>query len=111
MTGSPTPSEPAGAAGAAPEPGLSRAARFVSVGSIWALAVVLAVVIGTVSVAAQHGSWLSLALAVCVIVSMCAQLATQQKEGFVDRLAASVTGAFVILGVAGGILALAAAAH
>jgi hypothetical protein len=111
VSDSTTPSEPADPAGAAPKPGLSRPARFASVGSIWALALVLAVVIGTVSVTAQYGSWLSLALAVCVVVSMCAQLATQQKDGFVNRLAASVTGAFVILGVAGGILALVAAAH
>ncbi len=40
---------------------------------------------------------------------MIAQLATQQKDGFVDRLAASVVGAFVILGIAAAVLAVVAA--
>jgi hypothetical protein len=91
--------------------GLSRGARFLSVGSIWLLALVFAVVIGAVSPAVQYASWLSLALAACVIASMCAQLATQQKHGFVNRLAASVSGAFVILAVTGGILAIVAASR
>ena len=91
--------------------GLSRGARYLSVGSIWLLALVFAVVIGSVSPASQYASWLSLALAACVIASMCAQLATQQKHGFVNRLAASVLGAFAILAVAGGILAIVAASR
>ena len=41
--------------------------------------------------------------------SLGAQLATQEKDGFVDRLAASVVGAFVILGLAGAVLAVVAA--
>jgi hypothetical protein len=52
-----------------------------------------------------------LGLAACVIASMCAQLVTQQKHGFVNRLAASVVGAFVILALTGGILAIVAASR
>ncbi|WP_223691596.1 hypothetical protein [Leifsonia poae] len=92
-------------------PGLSRAARYGSVAAIWVLALVLAIVIAAVSERAQDASWISLALAACVIVGLIAQLATQRKEGFVNRLAASVSGAFVILGVTAGILALVAAAR
>ncbi|MFF1878355.1 hypothetical protein [Leifsonia sp. NPDC058230] len=91
--------------------GLSRGARFLSVGSIWVLALVFSIVIGTISPSGQYASWLSLALAACVVASMCAQLATQQKDGFVNRLAASVSGAFVILGIAGAVLAIVAAAR
>ncbi|WP_431277978.1 hypothetical protein [Leifsonia poae] len=96
-----------------PEPvtGLSRGARYLSVGSIWLLALVFAVLIGTVSPSDQYASWISLGLAASVVASMCAQLGTQQKEGFVNRLAASVSGAFVILGVAGAVLAIVAAAR
>ena len=93
------------------QPRLSRGARFGSVGAIWVLALVFAVVIAVVSEKEQYATWLSLALAGCVLGALVAQLATQQKEGFVDRLAASVTGAFVVLGVTGGILALVAAAQ
>jgi hypothetical protein len=91
------------------QPRLSRGARFGSVGAIWLLALVFAVVISVVSEKEQYATWLSLALAACVLGALIAQLATQQKEGFVDRLAASVAGAFVVLGVTGAILALVAA--
>ena len=91
------------------QPRLSRGARFGSIGAIWLLALVFAVVIATVSQTAQYATWLSLSLAACVLAALVAQLATQQKDGFVDRLAASVTGAFIVLGVTGGILAIVAA--
>jgi len=78
----------------------------VSVGSIWVVAVVLGILIGVLSRPAGYASWLSLALAVCALLGFVAQLATQQKDGFVNRLAATLTGSFVILGVIGGILAL-----
>jgi hypothetical protein len=93
------------------QPRLSRGARFGSVGAIWLLALVFAVVIAVVSEKEQYATWLSLALAGCVLGALVAQLATQQKDGFVDRLAASVGGAFVVLGVTGAILALVAAAQ
>jgi len=91
--------------------GLSRVWRNVSVSAIWALALVLAIVIGTVSPTDQYASWLSLALGASVVGGLVAQLATQEKDGFVNRLAVSVSGAFVILGVAGAVLAVVAAAH
>ncbi len=93
------------------QPRLSRGARFGSVGAIWLLALVFAVVIAVVSEKEQYAAWLSLALAACVLGALVAQLATQQKDGFVDRLAASVGGAFVVLGVTGAILALVAVAQ
>jgi uncharacterized ion transporter superfamily protein YfcC len=83
--------------------------RWTSILTVWGAAVVFAVVIGVVSEAHAYASWLALALAGCVIAALIAQLATQRKEGFVDRLAASVVGAFVILGLAGGVVALVAA--
>jgi hypothetical protein len=39
---------------------------------------------------------------------LCIQLATQEKRGFVDRLAASIVGASIVLAIAIGILSLAA---
>ncbi len=99
----PGPLGPAAAAGPPPEP-LPRAAVAWSVGAVWALALVLGILIALLSHPVQYASWLSLALGVCVIASFGAQLATQQKEGFVNRLATTLTGSFVILGVFGAIL-------
>ncbi|GAA1439605.1 hypothetical protein [Leifsonia poae] len=93
------------------QPRLSRGARFGSIGAIWLLSLVFAVIIASVSHVDQYATWLSLALAACVLGALVAQLATQQKDGFVDRLAASVTGAFIVLGVTGGILAIVAASQ
>ena len=99
----PGPLGPAAAAGPAPEP-LPRSAVVWSVGAVWALALALGVLTAVLSRPAQYASWISLALGVCVIASFGAQLATQQKDGFVNRLATTLTGSFVILGVIGAIL-------
>ncbi|NUU07149.1 hypothetical protein [Leifsonia sp. C5G2] len=96
---------PAAAAGAA-QPPLPRWATALSIGSVWAIALVLGVLIGSLSHPAAYASWLSLALAVCALLGFVSQLATQQKDGFVTRLAATLTGSFVILGVIGAVLAL-----
>ena len=96
---------PAAAAGPV-EPVLPRWATALSVGSIWVVALVLGILIGVLSRPTGYASWLSLALAVCALLGFVAQLATQQKDGFVSRLAATLTGSFVILGAIGGILAL-----
>lgn len=98
---------PAAAAGPA-QPPLPRWATAVSIGSVWAIALVLGILIASLSRPTAYASWLSLALAVCALLSFVAQLATQEKDGFVTRLAATLTGAFVILGVIGGLLALVA---
>lgn len=106
----PGPLGPAAAAGPPPEP-LPRTTVAVSVGAVWALALLLGVLIGVLSHPAQYASWISLALGVCVIASFGAQLATQRKDGFVNRLAATLTGSFVILGVIGAILGLTTLGH
>ena len=88
---------------------LTPSLRWTSIVAVWAAAVVFAVVIGVVSDPHAYASWLALALAGCVVGALGAQLATQEKDGFVDRLAASLVGAFVILGIAGAVLAVVAA--
>jgi hypothetical protein len=106
----PGPLGPAAAAGAPPEP-LPRAALAWSVGAVWALALVLGVLTALLSHPPQYASWLSLALGVCVIGAFGAQLATQRKDGFVNRLATTLTGSFVILGIFGAILGVITLGH
>ncbi|GAB3573110.1 hypothetical protein GCM10027406_01080 [Leifsonia lichenia] len=88
---------------------LSPGVRYGSIGAVWLLALVFAVLIAAISPVDRYASWLSLALAACVLLGLIAQLATQQKEGFVNRLAATVTGSFVILGIFGVVLGIVAA--
>ncbi|AYG02848.1 hypothetical protein [Gryllotalpicola protaetiae] len=85
---------------------LPRGAAKGTVSAVWAFALVAAVLIGVFSHADYDGAWLSLSLAASVVIALCIQLATQEKRGFVGRLASSVAGALVILAVATGVIYL-----
>ncbi len=78
---------------------------------IWILAILCAVAVGILSPSGQVASWLALSLGGCVVASLCVQIATREKNGYVDRLTASVIGAAVILGIGGLVFWLVAAAH
>lgn len=90
---------------------MPRSIVVLSVGGVWALALVLGVLIAFLARPAQYASWVSLALGVSVLASFGAQLATQRKDGFVNRLATTLTGSFVILAVIGAILGLTTLGH
>ncbi|MET3564789.1 MULTISPECIES: hypothetical protein [Microbacteriaceae] len=100
---------PAAAAGPV-QPPLPRWATLTSIGAVWAVSLLLGILIATVARSAEYASWLSLALGVSVLLGFVAQLATQQKDGFIDRLAVTFVGSFIILGLFGGVLALVSAA-
>jgi uncharacterized membrane protein YeaQ/YmgE (transglycosylase-associated protein family) len=90
------------------QPALPFWAAATSIAAVWAVAIVFGILIGVLSRPAEYASWLSLALAVSVLLGFVAQLATQQKDGFVTRLALTFAGSFVALGIIGAILALSA---
>ncbi|TFC42798.1 hypothetical protein E3T26_07805 [Cryobacterium sp. TMT1-21] len=77
-----------------------------SVVGVWAFAVVCAVLVGALSLPGQHLVWVGLSFAGCVIGTLCVQLATGRKDGYVDRVTRSLAGAVVVLAVASGIFAL-----
>jgi formate-dependent nitrite reductase membrane component NrfD len=80
--------------------------RWTSVVSVWAAAAVAAVLIGVFAAPHVYLGWLGIAMAAAVLVSMCLQLATQEKRGFVIRMGASLAGSFVILALATLVLAV-----
>ena len=71
---------------------------------VWLLTVVAGVLIGLLSPQGQFLTWLPIALAAAVLLTFCLQLATLRKEGFVNRVMASLGGAVVILGIATAVL-------
>lgn len=73
---------------------------------VWVLAVVAAVVIGVVGDGNEYLVWAPIALAVAMFATFAIQLSTLTREGFVNRVMASVGGATVILGLATGLFAL-----
>jgi hypothetical protein len=87
---------------------LSPATRWSSIVVVWAAAALGSVAIGIFSPPSEYAAWLGLTLAGCTIGALCIQLATQEKRGFVDRLAASIVGASLVLAIAIGILSLVA---
>lgn len=73
---------------------------------VWAATVIAAAIIGVVSPADQYFTWFAVSLAAAVVVTFAVQLSTLTKDGFVDRVMASVSGAALILAIATGVLAL-----
>jgi Domain of unknown function DUF. len=85
---------------------LAPAKRWSSIAVIWAMALAASVLIGVFALERTYTAWFAIAMAGCTIAALCIQLATRQKHGFIDRLAVSVGGAFVVLGIASGVFAL-----
>lgn len=73
---------------------------------VWAATVVAAVIIGVASPPSQYFTWLPVSLGAAAVVTFAVQLSTLTKDGFVDRVMASIGGATLILAVATGVLAL-----
>ncbi len=67
--------------------------------AVWIAAAVLGVAIGAFVPPAWRAAWLTLALAGCLILSFGVQLAYGRSQRFIVRVAASVLGALVVLGV------------
>jgi hypothetical protein len=73
---------------------------------VWLFALVCAVLTGVFSAPGQELVWIGLSFAGCTIGTLCVQLATGRKEGYVDRVTSSLVGAVVVLAAATGVLAL-----
>lgn len=74
---------------------------------VWVLALAGVVVVGFTAAPGHGIAWIGLTAAVCTIVTLAIQIATRQKEGYVDRITASIVGTVVTLALASGIFALA----
>ncbi|GAB3391994.1 hypothetical protein GCM10027568_18460 [Humibacter soli] len=80
--------------------------RWTSVVSVWAVTAVAAVLVGVFATEKVYLGWLGIAMGGSILVAMCVQLATQEKQGFVMRFGATLAGSFVILALATGVLFL-----
>ena len=80
--------------------------RWTSVVGVWVASLIAAVLIGAFAGTHAYLGWLGIAMAGAVLVSMCIQLATQEKHGFVMRMGASLSGSFVVVALATLVLAL-----
>jgi hypothetical protein len=80
--------------------------RLSSIVPVWLVAIVGAVLVGVIIAPSDSYRWLSLVLAVTVLLTFIIQLALPSKQGLVLRMAASIGGAVIVLAVATAVLAL-----
>ena len=92
--------------GGVTSPQLQREGSLLTIVPVWALSAVAALLIGLFSPRDEYLSWLPIALAAAVFTTFCIQLATRQKEGFVNRVMASTGGALLILALATAVLGI-----
>ncbi len=81
--------------------------RIAGVLAVWGAAVVVALSIGILTEPDWRGAWLLVGLGVCFFLSFAVQLAYGRSQGFILRIAASVLGAMVVMGLIGAGFALA----
>ncbi|BAJ75686.1 predicted membrane protein [Microbacterium testaceum StLB037] len=67
--------------------------------AVWALAVVAGVVIGILVPVHARAQWVTVALGGCVIAAFAIQLWYGRSQAFIQRMAASVLGALIVLGL------------
>ena len=65
--------------------------------TVWVLAVVGAILTGFFAPPGETLAWVGLTLAGCTLITLCLQLATGRKEGYVVRVTWSIVGAVLVL--------------
>ncbi len=73
---------------------------------MWVLATACAILIALFVESPAYLTWIALALGGCMIATLCVQIATGHKDGYVARVTTSISGVVVILAAATGILFL-----
>jgi len=78
-----------------------------SVVVVWVVAAVVGLAVAIFAPAQWRAAWMPVGMGGCLILAFAIQLAHGHAQGFIQRVAASVLGALVVLGVIGIALALA----
>ena len=73
---------------------------------MWIIVVVGVVLVSVFSTRAEDYVWLSLLLALAILLSFVLQLAQPTTEGLVLRMTASIGGSVVLLAIATGLVVL-----
>lgn len=68
---------------------------------VWAVAVVVALVIGVMASPQWRDVWMPLGFAGCMVLAFVVQLWGGRSDGFIQRVAVSVLGALLAMGLVG----------
>lgn len=67
--------------------------------AVWVLAALIATAVGLFSAPEWRGAWLGVGLGWCLIAAFTVQLWSGRSQGFTERVAASILGATLVMGV------------
>jgi hypothetical protein len=67
--------------------------------TVWVIAALIGVVVGVLAAPEWRGAWLGVGLGGCLIAAFAIQLWSGRSQGFTERVAASVLGAALVMGV------------
>ncbi len=73
----------------------------------WIVAALLAIAVGAFAPEEWRAAWMPVAMGVAFIAALAFNLATARSQGFIARIAASVLGSLVVIGLIGAGLGLA----
>ena len=82
-------------------PGLAPRGGIGGIVAVWIAGAVIAVTIGLVAPSEWRAAWMPVGLAACLVLAFVVQLVQGHAEGFLRRVAASVLGAMVVMGLIG----------
>jgi len=75
---------------------------------VWIGALAIGVLIGLLTPVGQRAAWLTIGLAGCLVLSFAVQLWAGRAEGFISRVALSMVGSLVVLGIISAVFGVAA---
>ncbi len=81
---------------------------FVGVVAVWFLALVISVLIGVLAGELERAPWLVVGFAALVAISFAVQLWYASAVGFIFRVAASLVGALIVMGLISAVFGVAA---
>lgn len=80
-------------------PDLAPPRTFGGIVAVWIVAGVAAIAIGLFVPLGLRSTWLVVAMGGCLILAFAVQLAYGRSQGFIQRIAASVLGALLVMGL------------
>ncbi len=80
-------------------PELAPRRTFGGIVAVWIIAAVVGVVIGVFVGDAFRAAWLAVGLGGCLVLAFAIQLWSGRSRGFTERVAASILGALLVMGV------------
>lgn len=92
------------------EPALAPRNAFHGVIAVWIVSLVAAVALGIVLPEGERLAWLVIAFGAVVPLAFAVQLAYGRAQGFIVRVAGSVVGALILMGIVSGVFGLSALA-